>query len=66
MIHKTLCREKLIKDFTISVKFKVSKQATLTKIESKRNARVQLENGNALIIFPAGSVATAKNIFGKA
>lgn len=66
MLHKTLCREETIAKHILPIDFQETKKAILTNINSKKRAKEYLKSGGVVIIFPAGGVSTASNIFGKA
>jgi len=67
LIHETLCREPRVGRYMLPINFAETEEAALTNIDSKRRAMATLNEGNAIVIFPAGGIATTVHgPFGKA
>ena len=67
LVNHVLCNhEARINEFLLPINFEETKEAQMMNIETKRIASEKLSQGEALIIFPAGGVATANSAFGKA
>ncbi|NJN99566.1 MAG: glycerol acyltransferase [Anaerolineales bacterium] len=67
LLHSHLCREEEITPYILPIDFSETKEAALINIESKNRALAVLRAGGAIVIFPAGGIATTtKGPFGKA
>lgn len=66
LINSALVREDRLAHYMLPIDFSETEEAVHTNIESKRKALETLRQGGAIIIFPAGGIATAKQPFGKA
>ncbi|MBX3013112.1 MAG: lysophospholipid acyltransferase family protein [Caldilineaceae bacterium] len=67
LIHKSLCREPRVERYLLPIDFAETTEAAHTNIDSKRRAMTTLQEGNAVVIFPAGGIATTVHgPFGKA
>lgn len=67
LIHQALCREPRVDRYMLPIDFAETEEAALTNIDSKRRAMATLNEGNAIVIFPAGGIATTVHgPFGKA
>jgi putative hemolysin len=66
MAHAALGRAEPLRPFLIPIEFDGASSAVRSNVESKRNALAHLKDGGALVIFPAGRVSTAENVFGRA
>ena len=63
MTHETLKLLPELERFILPVDFsKKSKDTKLNNIETAKKAKLHLQNKGSLIIFPSGSVSTAKNL----
>lgn len=58
LIHKALCHEPRVADYMLPIDFSETTEATMTNIDSKQRALATLNAGNAIVIFPAGGIAT--------
>lgn len=58
LIHKSLNREPRVAQYMLPIDFSETEEATCTNIESKHRAMATLHAGNAIVIFPAGGIAT--------
>lgn len=58
LINNALCREPRIERFMLPIDFSETEAAAQLNIETKRRALATLQAGNAVIIFPAGGIAT--------
>lgn len=58
LINNALCREPRIERFMLPIDFSETEAATQLNIETKQRALATLQAGNAVIIFPAGGIAT--------
>ena len=59
MTHSLLCQPEAARDVLLPVDFGPGEAARRTSAETRRQAADWLDQGHALIVFPAGSVATA-------
>lgn len=66
LVHSALVREQRIARYMLPIDFSETEAAIHTNIESKRQALATLRQGGAIVIFPAGGIATTKGPFGKA
>lgn len=66
LINSALVREERLVNYMLPIDFNETEEAIHTNIESKRKAMETLRQGGAIVIFPAGGIATAKKPFGKA
>lgn len=55
-----------VRPFLLPIDFSETRQALETNIESRRQALVELREGGAVVVFPGGTVSTAKPVFGRA
>ncbi len=63
MTHETLQFLPQLTDFILPVEFgNIDKNAKKRNIETAKSAKDQLNNGGVLIIFPSGSVSTARSL----
>lgn len=67
LIHRSLCMEPRVERYLLPVDFSETEEAVQINIETKQRALETLRAGNAIIIFPAGGIATTVNgPFGRA
>ncbi|UUX49935.1 lysophospholipid acyltransferase family protein [Nisaea acidiphila] len=66
MAHAVLGRAEPLRPYLIPIEFDGASSAVRSNVESKRKALNHLKDGGALVIFPAGRVSTADNVFGRA
>ena len=66
LANEVLCKEKIIADYMLPIDFRTTKEALQTNIDTRKKAIERLNDGEALVIFPAGGVATSRKILGKA
>lgn len=66
LVNEVLCRDQKIAPYMLPIDFRETREAMQTNIESRKRAVERLQQGQALAIFPAGGVATARKAFGKA
>jgi len=66
LLHKDLTNVPEVKPYSLPVDFDETKEAMKHNIETKREALRLLDQGYTIVIFPAGGVATAHNIWGAA
>ena len=66
LVHSALVREQRIARYMLPIDFSETDAAIQTNIESKRQALAMLRQGGAIVIFPAGGIATTKGPFGQA
>lgn len=62
MTHETLRFLPELEEFVLPVDFSEKKDAKILNIETAKKAKNHLINNGSLIIFPSGSVSTAKNL----
>ncbi|MEM7032287.1 MAG: hypothetical protein AAF629_22240 [Chloroflexota bacterium] len=65
LINNALCKEERIAHYMLPIDFDETKEAVQTNINSKREALELLRNDGAIVIFPAGGIATAQGMFGQ-
>lgn len=58
LINKALNREPRVERYMLPIDFSENDEAAKTNIESKQQALATLRAGNAIVIFPAGGIAT--------
>lgn len=66
LAHAALGRAEPLRPYLIPIEFDGASSAVRSNVQSKRKAIGHLEDGGALVIFPAGRVSTAENVFGRA
>ncbi len=66
MINAALCMENRLASYMLPIDFRSNEESIKTNIESMRSAIETLRDNGALIIFPAGGIATAVSPFGRA
>lgn len=66
LVNEVLTREPLFQKFLLPVDFRETRDAMRTNLETRKQAIDRLSAGEAMAIFPAGGVATAKTVFGPA
>jgi putative hemolysin len=62
----TLWRVPEVREHVLPINFAGTREAVTTSARSRRAARALLAAGGCLIIFPAGTVSTARHVFGRA
>jgi putative hemolysin len=65
LINNSLCKEERIASFMLPIDFTGTQEATQMNIETKRKSIETLRNDGAVVIFPAGGIATSIGAFGK-
>jgi putative hemolysin len=65
LTNAVLLRAPEIRDYVLPVDFEATPEALKTNVSSRARARAHLAKGGALIIFPAGEVATSPDRFGR-
>lgn len=66
LVHEVLCKDKDLNEFFLPISFDESKEAIRRNIESKKIALNEISQGNPVVIFPGGGVATAPRFWMKA
>ncbi|WP_193170942.1 lysophospholipid acyltransferase family protein [Nisaea nitritireducens] len=66
LAHAALGRAEPLRPYLIPIEFDGASSAVRSNVESKRKALTHLNDGGALVIFPAGRVSTSENLFGRA
>ena len=66
MVNEVLTHQNPLADALLPIDFRDNKKAMQTNIQSRKIALEKLQSGQALAIFPAGGVATAPVMWGKA
>ena len=59
LVNEVLCRNEVLNQFFLPIDFRDSKEAMKTNINTRKQAFDDLQNNIAIVIFPAGGVATA-------
>jgi putative hemolysin len=66
LINNALCKEEQIAPYLLPIDFSETEEAVRVNINTKRQALDILRRRGAIIIFPAGGIATTKGPLGKA
>lgn len=66
LVNAVLCKEKLLNQFFLPVDFEESRDAQAINIQTRKDALKCLAEGQSVVIFPSGGVATAKKFWKKA
>jgi putative hemolysin len=66
MAMSTLSRVPELRDQILPINFAGTREAAIASARSRRAARLLLDAGGCVIIFPAGAVSTARHMFGPA
>ncbi|NVK32569.1 MAG: lysophospholipid acyltransferase family protein [Gammaproteobacteria bacterium] len=66
LINKDLLKIPEMREYALPVSFDEDKSALKLNAQTARNAVERLNNGEIIVIFPSGGVATSPNGFGKA
>ncbi|MEO0405105.1 MAG: lysophospholipid acyltransferase family protein, partial [Bacteroidota bacterium] len=59
LVNEALCKDESLNRFFLPVDFRSTKAAALTNIQTKQSAKSALLNGEPIVIFPSGGVATS-------
>ncbi len=62
----TLCRVPEVRGHVLPIDFAGTRGAALASAQSRAAARAHLRSGGCVVIFPAGEVATARRLLGRA
>ncbi|WNJ18941.1 lysophospholipid acyltransferase family protein [Pontibacter sp. G13] len=65
MVNSVLCRDSIVSDHLLPISFDPTKEAQALNIQTRKQALDRLHRGEAMLIFPAGGVATMNGPFGK-
>ena len=66
LTNSVLYRAQEVRPFLLPIDFNETKEALETNLESRRQALAELRQGGAVVVFPGGTVSTAKPMFGRA
>lgn len=66
LINEVISHEPFLEDHLLPVDFRKGDKAKQNNLRSRRRATERLQRGDALVIFPAGGISTAKRPWGKA
>ena len=66
MIHNDLLKVPEMRPYALPVSFEETKEALALNMKTRSEAVRLLKEGTTVIVFPAGGVATAKKVFGRA
>jgi putative hemolysin len=66
LTNSVLFRAQEVRPFLLPIDFNETKAALETNLESRRQALAELREGGAVVVFPGGTVSTAKSVFGRA
>jgi putative hemolysin len=66
MIHNDLLKVAEMQPYALPVSFEETKAALALNMATRTEAVRLLKAGTTVVVFPAGGVATAKNVFGRA
>jgi putative hemolysin len=64
--HEVMHRAPELRESLLPVSFTGTREARMNNIETCRRAISHVKQGGSLVIFPAGGVSTARNVFGPA
>jgi putative hemolysin len=64
LTNAVLMRAPEVRAFVLPIDFSETEEAVKTNLASRAAARVQLERGGAVVVFPAGAVSTAPDRLG--
>lgn len=63
LVNEVLCSEELLRPYFLPIDFKETKNAVATNLQTREKAIGCLEQGETIIIFPSGGVATSPCFF---
>ncbi|MEM8813970.1 MAG: lysophospholipid acyltransferase family protein [Pseudomonadota bacterium] len=66
LAHETFGRAEPLRPYLIPITFDGASSAVRQNVEAKKTALRHLGDGGSIVIFPAGRVSTASNVFGRA
>lgn len=66
LVNSVLCKERVLNHYFLPIDFADTKEAIKTNITTRKEALRRIENGESIVIFPSGGVATSKRPFKKA
>ncbi len=66
LINADFLRIPEMRPYALPIDFSVSREAIQTNLKTRADARRLLKEGTTLVVFPAGGVATADKLLGKA
>ncbi|MEO0730302.1 MAG: 1-acyl-sn-glycerol-3-phosphate acyltransferase [Pseudomonadota bacterium] len=66
LIHKDLMKVPEIRDLCLPIDFTPTREAQANNIRVRNDALALLKDGVTIVVFPAGGVATAPSMFGRA
>lgn len=66
MIHNDLLRVPEMEAYALPVSFEETKEALALNMKTRAEAVRLLKEGTTVVVFPAGGVATARKVFGRA
>lgn len=66
LVNAVLCKEEKLNQFFLPVDFEESKEALVTNMATRKQAIERLMEGEAILLFPSGGVATAPKFWMKA
>lgn len=66
LVNSVLCREEVLNHYFLPIDFASTKEAIKTNIKTRKAALKCIANGESIVIFPSGGVATSKRPFKKA
>jgi len=62
LLHGVLYQAPELRPFSLPIDFSGAPEAVATNLETRGRARQHLRNGGAIIVFPGGTVSTAKHL----
>ena len=60
--HKVLRQAEAVKDKILPIDFNENREALLTNINTRKEAKKVLDNEGVIVLFPSGTIATKKNL----
>ncbi len=63
LVNEVLCREELLEPYLLPIDFRETKDAVATNLQTRETALHCLDQGETIIIFPSGGVATSPSFF---
>lgn len=66
LLHKDLTKVPEVRPYALPIDFSETREAQLMNLATRKQALELLAQGHTIVVFPAGGVATAPSVFGRA